>query len=263
MLKAGGMPRPARTPVSFVVIVIVILVIVGGLWLGACGGQLAGVVRSQAAADLGCPEDQVEVTDLRSGNSVRDFSVTGCGRQEHYQAACNMTGGCQAYRPGEAALHPNHPVPASEALTVGADDLKPSDEPKPGEPERGDASTPAAEGGEQPRKVVAAGDEAASELPSAGTPSEPAATRLLPTEERTVTIRNNCSRRVVLYVGKQPGEGGRYMTLGSTNMTSPRLRLGDQVWLLDEREAGLASVSITGGADEIEIAENCAGLSAR
>ena len=257
------MLRPART-----------LLIVGGLWLAAvlmaCGSQLAGVVRSQAALDLGCPEDQVEVTDLRSGNSVRDFSVAGCGRQEHYQAACNMTGGCQAYRPGEAA---RYPVPASEGLTAGADDLKPGDDREASDATTvvGDGSTPAAEGGEQPKKVVAAGAGAtpgeamalASELSPAGTPSESAETRLPPTEERTVTIRNNCSRRVVLYVGKQPGEGGRYMTLGSTNMISPRLRLGDQVWLLDEREAGLASVSIAGSADEIEIAENCAGLSAR
>lgn len=222
--------------------------VLGGLWLGGaltgCGSQLAGVVRSQAAVDLGCPEDQVEVTDLRSGNSVRDFNVTGCGRQEHYQAACNLTGGCQAYRPGEAA---RDPVPASEALTAGADDLRPADG---ATTVFEDASTPAAEGDEEPKKVV-------------GTPSDPGATGLPPTEERTVTIRNNCSRRVVLYVGKQPGEDGRYMTLGSTNMISPRLRQGEQVWLLDEREASLASVSIAGSTHDIEIAETCAGLSAR
>jgi len=138
------MLRPART-----------LVVLGGLWLGgllvACGGQLAGAVRSQAAVDLGCPEDQVEVTDLRSGNSVRDFRVTGCGRQEHYQAACNLTGGCQAYRPGEAA---RNPVPASEALTAGADDLKPAD----GATTVVEGASPlAAEGDEEPKKVVAAG----------------------------------------------------------------------------------------------------------
>ncbi len=250
------MLRPART-----------LLVLGGVCFGgllvACGGQLAGVVRSQAAVDLGCPEDQVEVTDLRSGNSVRDFRVTGCGRQEHYQAACNLTGTCQAYRPGEAA---SNPVPASEALTAGADDLKPADG---ATTAVGDAST-AAEGDGEPKQVVAAGDGAAgeamaleAELPPAGTASEPAATRLPPTEERTVTVRNNCSRRVVLYVGKQPGENGRYMTLGSTNMISPRLRLGEQVWLLDEREAGLASVSVASSTHEIEIAETCAGLSAR
>jgi len=202
--------------------------------------------------------------DLRSGNSVRDFRVTGCGRQEHYQAACNLTGGCQAYRPGDAA---RNPVPASEALTAGADDLKPAE----GATSAVEGASLAAEGDAEPKQVVAAGDEVAAgeamalegELSPAGTPGEPGATGLPLTEERTVTIRNNCPRRVVLYVGKRPGEGGRYMTLGATNMINPRLRLGDHVWLLDEREAGLASVSIAGSTHEIEIAETCAGLSAR
>ena len=235
----------------------------------ACGSQLAGVVRSQAAFDLSCPEDQVEVVDLRSGNSVRDFSVRGCGREEHYQAACNMTGSCQAYRPGEAA---QNPVPASEALTAGVDDLKPGDEGVTtvvGDAPGGAAGSAEAGGGEasdaEGEAATAVGDAelAEAKLAAAGTPSTPGETKLPPTEERAVTIRNNCGRRVVIYVGKQPGGDGRYMTLGSTNMISPRLRLGDHVWLLDEQQGGLTSVSIAGPTREIEIAESCAGMSAR
>ena len=256
MLKIGPMPGRART-LPLYCLCLVCLPCLPWL-LGGCGSQLAGVVRSQAAVDLGCPEDQVEVVNLRSGNSVRDFSVRGCGRQEHYQAACNMTGSCQAYRPGEAA---RNPVPASEALTAGADDLGPADE---GVTTVAGDAPGAADGAVAASAEV--GNEAAEagELAPAGTPSTPGETRLPPTEERAVTIRNNCGHRVVMYVGKQPGGDGRYMTLGSTNMITPRMRLGDQVWLLDdEQQAGLASVSIAGPTSEVEIAESCAGLTAR
>ena len=272
------MHTPARTLLSCLLV---------GAALVACGSTLAGIVRSQAASDLGCPEGQISVQDMRTGNSVRDFSVSGCGRQEHYQAACNMAGSCQAYRPGDTA---RHPVPASDALTAGPEDLKPADEgvtTAVGEasPEadslaaarsmaaaerQSEASSPA--DGPAEAGSLAAGDEAArgevmaleKDLPPAGTPSTAVASKLPPAEERTVTLRNNCARRVVFYIGQQPGEGdGRYMTLGSTNMISPRLRLGDLVWLLDEKQVGLTSVAVSGRTSEIEVAESCAGLTPR
>src|SRR5687768_8186369 len=92
----------------------------------ACAGKLDGIVRSQAALDLACPEDQVQISDLRSDNYVRDFSVSGCGRSAHYQAACSMVGSCTAYRAGEIAADS---LPASDALTVGTDDLQPAPAP--------------------------------------------------------------------------------------------------------------------------------------
>jgi hypothetical protein len=169
------------------------------------------------------------------------------------------------YRPGDAT---RYPAPPDDALAAATEDPKPADE---GVTTVVAEAPPEAES-EAEAGSIAAGDEAArgeamavaKELPPAGTPSTAPASKLPPAEERTVTLRNNCARRVVFYIGKQPGESdGRYMTVGSTNMISPRLRVGDQVWLLDQQQAGLTSVAVSGRTSDIEVAESCAGLTAR
>ena len=256
MLKPARMLTPART---------LLFGLLASAAPAACGSTLTGIVRSRAAGDLDCPENRVAVQDLRTGDAVRDFSASGCGRQERYQAACDPGGSCQVFRPGEAARYPALPGATPPA---DAEEPKPADE---------GATTVIAEAPpeaevEEAAASLAAGDEAArgeamaieKELPPAGTPSTAPASKLPPGEERTVTLRNNCARRVVFYIGEQPGEGdGRYMTVGSTNMISPRLRVGELVWLLDEHQAGLTSVTVAGRTSDIEVAASCAALTAR
>jgi hypothetical protein len=232
----------------------------------ACAGKLDGIVRSQAALDLGCPEDQVQIRDLRSDNYVRDFSVSGCGRQAHYQAACSMVGTCTAYRAGEIAANS---LPASDALTVGTDDLQAAPAPTPAE-----AAAPAVQAEAGTTTMVAdapPAEEPKVEVSESVTSSVVAATPApapgpAPTfgPPQTVTLRNDCPRTVTIFVGVKPGEGGgRYMTVGSTNMIGPTLRSGESVWLLDSKQAGLTSVSVAESTREIVIAESCSGLAAR
>lgn len=251
------MASPARTLLSVAALATVVAA-------AACAGKLDGIVRSQAALDLACPEDQVRVSDLRSDNYVRDFTVSGCGRNAHYQAACSMVGSCTAYRAGEIAADS---LPAGDALTVGTDDLQPAAAPAPAPAEAGnttvvgEAALPTDAPSEEPTvsvsesvtsSVVAATPEPAPKpAPSYGPP-------------QTVTLRNECPRTVTMFIGEQPGEsGGRYMTLGSTNMIGPSLRSGEQVWLLDSKQAALTSVSVATNTREIVIAESCSGLAAR
>ncbi len=237
--------------------------LLASLSLLACAGQLEATVRSQAAQDLACPEGQVVVRDLRSDNYVRDFDVSGCGQHAHYQAACSMVGSCTAYRAEELG---KHRVPGSDALTVGHDDLRPAEsgaEAKPAEVAAAPAEPEVAGAVAVERDATELGAARLGAAPTevvTATASGPAPSG----EARAVTLRNACPRTVPLFVGAQPGEeGGRYMTLGAGNTISPKLRAGEQLWLLDNRQAGLVSVSIDGSTREVEIAESCSGLAAR
>lgn len=257
VIQRGAMARLARTPESIVALALLVAAT-------ACAGKLDGIVRSQAALDLACPEDQVQISDLRSDNYVRDFSVSGCGRQAHYQAACSMVGSCTAYRAGEIAAES---LPASDALTVGADDLQPAPTPAPAEepaPEvQVGTTTMVAEAppAEEPKLEVS---ESVTSTVVAATPEPSPAPAPKLGAPQTVTMRNDCPRTVTIFVGIKPGEGGgRYMTLGSTSMIGPTLRSGESVWLLDSKQAGLTSVSVAESTREIVVAESCSGLAAR
>lgn len=223
----------------------------------SCASALEETVRRQAAVDMGCPEGQVAVRDLRSDNYVRDFNVQACGRQAHYQAACSMVGSCTAYQARELG---EHPLPGTDALTAGVEDLHPSAptsvptvimagsaEPIPmvpvvePEPERA-ASVTVVNTVETRGTGAAAGDG----------------------NEQVVTLRSGCPRTVTLFVGAEPGaEGGVYMTLGAGSTIAPRVATGTSLWLLDAKQAGIASVSLDASMREVTIAENCGGLAAR
>jgi hypothetical protein len=228
------------------------------LFATACASALADTVRRQAAVDMGCPEGQVVVRDLRSDNYVRDFDVQACGKQAHYQAACSMVGSCTAYQAHELG---EHPLAGSDALTAGVEDLQPS------------APTSV------PVVVMAGASEPVPMVPvvEASEPTAaPSVTVVNTVETRSaagpvaadgtvpVTLRSACPRTVTLFVGAQPGaEDGVYMTLGAGSSIAPKLAVGASLWLLDARRAGVASVSIDASMREVAIAENCGGLAAR
>ncbi|MBL8969591.1 MAG: hypothetical protein JNK56_03365 [Myxococcales bacterium] len=227
----------------------------------ACASALEDTVRRQAAVDMGCPEGQVAVRDLRSDNYVRDFNVQGCGKQVHYQAACSMVGSCTAYQARELG---EHPLPGSDALTAGVEDLQPSaptsvpvvvmagaSEPVPMVPVVEEKpAAPVVPAGEAVTVVSTVETRGAAPVGAGGT--------------QVVTLRSACPRTVTLFVGAQPGaEDGVYMTLGSGSSIAPKLTTGSSLWLLDPRQAGIASVSIDASMREVAIAENCGGLAAR
>lgn len=241
------------------------------LSLAGCAGALEDTVRRQAAVDMSCPEGQVAVRDLRSGNYVRDFSVSACGRQAHYQAACSMVGSCTAYQSRELG---EHPLAGSQALTAGVEDLQAAPVNPPTIVMAGASEAvpmvPVVEEAAPVVPVVAAptvaGENGASEVAgSSVTVVNSVATHgVAAGEGATVTLRSACPRTVTLFVGSQPGaEEGLYMTLGAGSSIAPKLATGSSLWLLDARQAGLASVSIDASTREISIAENCSGLAAR
>jgi hypothetical protein len=244
---------------------LVCTVVVAALLGGSCASALEETVRRQAAIDMGCPEGQVSVRDLRSDNYVRDFNVQACGKQAHYQAACSMVGSCTAYQSRELG---ERPLAGSDALTVGVDDLQ--------------ASAPTS----VPTVVMAGAAEPIPMVPvvepepaaTAATSADPATSvTVVNTVEtrgagavavagdgQSVTLRSACPRTVTLFVGAEPGaEGGVYMTLGAGSTIAPKLATGASLWLLDAKQAGIASVSIDASMREVAIAENCGGLAAR
>lgn len=233
--------------------------IVAVLLACSCASALEETVRRQAAVDMRCPEGQVAVRDLRSDNYVRDFDVQACGKQAHYQAACSMVGSCTAYQSRELGAHP---LPGSDALTAGVEDLHP---PAPVNP---------------PTIVMAGASEPIPMVPVVEAEPEPTLTPGTVTVvntvetrsagggavggEQVVTLRSACPRTVTLFVGAQPGaEDGVYMTLGAGSSIAPKLATGASLWLLDGKQAGVASVSIDASMREVAIAENCGGLAAR
>lgn len=215
--------------------------------LTGCAGQLDEVVRLQAAKDLNCPVDKVDVVDLRSDNYVRDYSVSACGQTEHYQAACSMVEACVAYRPDKIGKD----AAASMALTAGVDAL----------PRESVEEVVVAQDG----TVTVNRSGPAAEAPPAKTPLEVAEAveanqagyALL-----AVTLRNTCPETVTLWFGATPGTGaGHMMTLASTNMATVRVPEGEQVWVLDRAHNGTAGVAIDASMREVDV--GCAGLTAR
>ncbi|MBK9758200.1 MAG: hypothetical protein IPO88_32730 [Nannocystis sp.] len=248
-----------------------VLVVAWALSLAGCASALEETVRRQAAVDMSCPEGQVAVRDLRSDNYVRDFSVSACGKQAHYQAACSMVGSCTAYQSRELG---EHPLAGSQALTAGVEDLQAAPVNPPTIVMAGASEAvpmvPVVEAAPVVPVVAAptvAGENGASEVVagSSVTVVNSVATHgVAAGEGATVTLRSACPRTVTLFVGSQPGaEDGLYMTLGAGSSIAPKLATGTSLWLLDARRAGLASVSIDASTREIAIAENCSGLAAR
>lgn len=221
------------------------MVVIVAVSLTGCAGKLVDVVRAQAAKDLNCPESEVDVYDQRSDNYVRDYTVTGCGRSAHYQAACSMVEACVAYRPDKLGKD----AAASESLTAGLDAV----------PQ------------ETVEEVVVAEDGTVT-VNRSGPPAPEPKTPLQVAEAvevsdvnapmMSVTLRNVCPETVTLWFGPTPNAGeGRLMTLGSTNMATVRVKQGEQLWLLDRARGGTAGVQVDAGMSEVEI--GCGGLSTR
>jgi hypothetical protein len=223
----------------------VVILVAATLLAGGCAGKLEEVVRAQAARDLRCPEADIDVHDRRSDNYVRDYTVNGCGQTAHYQAACNMTDTCVAYRPDMLGKD----AAASEALTAGVDavpESEPAEEPPvvPGEWTVVETVRP---------KPPPAPPATVQEVDAAVTTTAPPA---------VVTLRNVCPETISLFIGEAPESGeGRMMSLASTNMTQLRVPPGTKLWLLDRDQRGLTGVTLEASMHEVDA--DCSGLSAR
>jgi len=96
----------------------------------------------------------------------------------------------------------------------------------------------------------------------AAAPSEPASEPAeAPPRPVSVTIRNGCGETVKLFFGDKPKFGsGRYSSIGGNTSTSHSFMPGDMLWIVDDSQEGLSSVTVSQGARTIEVADGCAGL---
>lgn len=78
----------------------------------------------------------------------------------------------------------------------------------------------------------------------------------------SVTIRSKCGSTVRVFYGDKPKFGsGTSSTISSNSVQSKSFRAGDMMWVVDDRDNGLSSTSISQSTREIEV--TCTGLHAR
>ena len=99
-----------------------------------------------------------------------------------------------------------------------------------------------------------ASSESGGPPPTSNAPSAP--------QVVSVTLHNDCSNTVKLFLGEKPKFGsGTNTSLGSNTTTSYQMKPGDMIWITDDSENGLSSTSIGGGSSQsIRIMPSCTGF---
>lgn len=107
-----------------------------------------------------------------------------------------------------------------------------------------------------PAAAAPAAPGAAPESSGAEAPAAPSSV--------SVTIRNSCGKTVKVFYGDKPKFGsGTYSSASSNSRSSHSFRPGDQFWIVDDSQNGLANVQVTESTREIEILGSCDQLAAR
>lgn len=87
-----------------------------------------------------------------------------------------------------------------------------------------------------------------------------------PSVPTMVEIRSECSKTVDVFLGEKPKFGSGTKTQVSGNSTSTRGRKADgtlTVWLIDDKENGIASVNVTPETKRVVIGSSCKDITAR
>lgn len=80
----------------------------------------------------------------------------------------------------------------------------------------------------------------------------------------SVSIRSSCSKTVPVFYGDKPKFGsGTRSTVSSNSVSNKTFEPGDMVWVTDEKEEGLGSVTIEESTREIEIGSDCRSIRAK
>jgi hypothetical protein len=80
----------------------------------------------------------------------------------------------------------------------------------------------------------------------------------------SVTIRSSCDKTVKVFFGEKPKFGsGTYSTASSNSRSSHSMSPGDQFWIVDDAQNGVANVAVSESTREIEILDSCDRLAAR
>jgi hypothetical protein len=80
----------------------------------------------------------------------------------------------------------------------------------------------------------------------------------------SVSIKNSCEKTVKVFFGDKPKFGsGTYSTASSNSRSSHSFAPGDQFWIVDDSQNGVANVAVSESTHEIEILGSCDRLAAR
>jgi hypothetical protein len=80
----------------------------------------------------------------------------------------------------------------------------------------------------------------------------------------SVTIRSSCSKTVRVFYGNKPKFGsGTTSSISSNSVNSHSFRSGDMMWVVDDHDNGMGSVTVSPGTRELHIGSDCGSVSAR
>ncbi|MBK8213447.1 MAG: hypothetical protein IPK71_06795 [Myxococcales bacterium] len=128
---------------------------------------------------------------------------------------------------------------------------------------------PAQPGAASLTEGTAAAPTEGAKAPEAGAPGAPGAKApeaAKPSVPTMVEIRSECSKTVDVFLGEKPKFGSGTKTQVSGNSTSTRGRKADgtlTVWLIDDKENGIASVNVTPETKRVVIGSSCKDITAR
>jgi hypothetical protein len=110
---------------------------------------------------------------------------------------------------------------------------------------------------EDRQKLYASFSKPEERRPSAGSSSPPPQSA----GPVSVTIRSRCSKTVRVFYGDNPKFGsGTQSSISSNSSQSHSFRVGEQMWIIDDHDNGLASAQVSSSTREIEIGASCTGL---
>ena len=76
----------------------------------------------------------------------------------------------------------------------------------------------------------------------------------------SVDLKNECRQTVRLFYGDKPKFGsGTYSTLGSNTRTHKSMKRGDMIWLVDDKDNGIGSVTVEDGARQ-RVTVDCSSI---
>ena len=79
-----------------------------------------------------------------------------------------------------------------------------------------------------------------------------------------VDIKSRYPQTVKVFYGARPKWGsGTYSTIESNSIEGHTFNPGEQMWIVDESENGIAQAQVGPGMHEIEVGESCTSLVAR
>lgn len=196
------------------------------LSLAGCAGRMETAVRRQAAADFSCAENQINLKQQVSAGYLANYDAQGCGRQATYQSACNLFA-CRAAQPQLADAGAPTPAPADDAYAA------------PSEQGSGASPSPSFDAPANTSK-----------------PAAPSGPKIV-----SVTIRSSCSKTVKVFYGQKPKFGsGTTSSVSANSVSSKQMKAGDMIWVVDDGDNGLGSVTIGDSTRNVEIGGDCTSI---